>query len=76
MQSAKELNKRLVKILEDERFWYRPADVQTNAPLALVQVEMRSEFRALCWVLELSPVGVRDNWGRFNRSQPTPVEEE
>ncbi len=35
----------------DERFRYKPALVQINAPLALIQVELATVVRTLRWVL-------------------------
>lgn len=49
--SDAELYNRLALIDADERFHYPPALVQVNAPLALIQVSMSAEAKALAWVL-------------------------
>ena len=35
------------KIEDDERYHYPPANIQINAPLALIQLEFTSRIRAL-----------------------------
>jgi hypothetical protein len=41
------------RIEKDDRYNYEPASVQINAPLALIQVEMKAQVRALKWALGL-----------------------
>lgn len=57
MRTKEEIIKQLVKILEDERFWYKPAIVDVNAPLALIQVDLEAKFLMLCWTLK-KPTGL------------------
>jgi hypothetical protein len=54
---------RLASIVVDERYSYPPANVNINAPLALVQVCMKAEAGALSWVLGIEPpkLGPRKN---------------
>ena len=40
----------IARVKSDERWSYPPAPWQTNAPLALVQVEMKSRVAALEWL--------------------------
>lgn len=54
MRSKKQITARIAEIKKDPRFSYPPAQVQVNAPLALIQVEMKSRVEALEWVLEHS----------------------
>lgn len=42
----------IARIEKDERYGYPPAQVQANAPLALIQVGMKAYVRALYWVLD------------------------
>ena len=43
----------MAKIEADERYHYKPALVQVNAPLALIQVEMGSRIAILRQIKEL-----------------------
>jgi hypothetical protein len=45
--------KELQAIKADSRYQAEPASVLINAPLALIQVEMKAQVRALEWVLQL-----------------------
>ncbi len=38
------------KITDDERFHYKPASVEVNAPLALIQVSMGGKIQLLNWL--------------------------
>ena len=49
--SDAEIRKRIDAIDADDRFHYPPALVEINAPLALIQVGMSAEIRALAWCL-------------------------
>lgn len=50
-----EIRARLAEIDADDRYHYPPALIQINAPLALIQVSMKSEANALAWVLGIDP---------------------
>ena len=52
MKTVEEIKSELEKILSDERLQYPPANVLVNAPLALIQVELKARAAALAWVLE------------------------
>lgn len=41
------LNQQIAEITSDERFSYKPATVFENAPLALIQVEMKAKVDVL-----------------------------
>ena len=51
MKNRKEIIKKIKELLNDERIQYPLATVQENAPLAFVQVEIKTWVRALSWVL-------------------------
>ena len=53
MKTQQELEARLAEIEADERLHYRPALVQVNAPLALIQTALATEANALRWALDL-----------------------
>ena len=45
------------RIQEDERFHYPPADTDVNAPLALIQVEMKARYHlAKRWLAALDAI--------------------
>ena len=67
MITEKETREKLDGILKDERFWYEPANVFSNAPLALIQTELSAEFRTLCFVLELRPNEVKEDYKILNK---------
>jgi len=46
-----EIQARLDEIEADERFHYPPANVLVNAPLALIQVELKAQHEVLTWLL-------------------------
>jgi len=52
MKSKKEILAKIEKLETDNRHKYKPALVQVNAPLALIQVEIQSKIDALKWVLK------------------------
>lgn len=52
MKTKKEIEDKIKEIESDERLGYPPAQIQTNAPLSLVQTELESKLRALKWVLQ------------------------
>jgi hypothetical protein len=47
-----EIRSQIARVVADSRYQDRPATVQVNAPLALIQVEMKAQVAALRWVLE------------------------
>lgn len=51
MKTEEEIQDKINEIQSDERFNYEPANVLTNAPLALIQTDMEAKFKALNWVL-------------------------
>ena len=51
MKKPSELRAKLRELRNDERHRYKPALVQINAPLALIQVEIQAKIDALEWVL-------------------------
>lgn len=52
MQTEVEIKKKLKKILSDERLKYPSANIQINAPLALIQLELETKRDILRWVLK------------------------
>lgn len=52
MKSEQQIRERINQIESDERYKARPATVDINAPLALMQMGMGSEREALLWVLK------------------------
>lgn len=54
-RTRKQILTRLVEINADERYHYPTANTDINAPLALIQLSMESEARALAWVLGIKP---------------------
>ena len=54
MKTREEIEKRVAELKADERLGYPPANVFTNAPLALIQVALKNEIMALNWVLKES----------------------
>lgn len=56
MKTEKEIRSEIDKINKDERFHYPIANVFSNSPLALIQLEMETKYDTLHWVLgEPSP---------------------
>lgn len=54
MKQEPEIITMLQMIMTDDRLWYPTANVFDNAPLALVQVDLRSKADMLCWVLGIT----------------------
>lgn len=52
-EAKKILLTKIAEIKSDERYKYKPALVQINAPLALIQVQMRAEINALTFALHV-----------------------
>lgn len=51
MKGKEEIVKKVNKLLSDERMQKPPQDIFSNAPLALIQVEIANKIHALNWVL-------------------------
>lgn len=51
MRTIKEIKAEKERIQCDERIKYPPANVFSNAPLALIQVELDTTVKVLKWVL-------------------------
>jgi len=51
MRSEKEIKEKLEALASDERLSYKPASVLINAPLALIQVDLKAQVDILKWVL-------------------------
>ena len=51
IKSKKEIEKKIKEIEADDRFQAPPAIVDINAPLALVQVDLKAKHNMLKWVL-------------------------
>ena len=47
------IRERLDEIESDERLGYEKAPVQINAPLAMIQTELKAKQNVLRWVLEV-----------------------
>ncbi len=54
MRKEQEIRSKIHAIVTDDRFRAAPADMTINAPLAIVQSGLRSEIKALCFVLDYS----------------------
>jgi len=52
MKTAKAIKEKLREIEADERLSYTPANVFSNAPLALIQMELVAKRDTLKWVLK------------------------
>lgn len=55
-RSVAEIEARLDEVEADERMHYKCANVNINAPLALIQVNLDTESTTLRWVLGLAPL--------------------
>jgi hypothetical protein len=53
MKNADEILKKLNEVCSDERLSYEPANVFTNAPLALIQTSLETQRDILQWVLNI-----------------------
>lgn len=53
MKTREELEKKLAEIESDERLRCSIATVQVNAPLALIQVDLKARALLLRWMLDL-----------------------
>jgi len=52
-RDKEKIEKRIKEIKNDERLTYKSATVFSNAPLALIQLQLSSELNALEWALGL-----------------------
>lgn len=52
MRSRQQLENRVAEIEGDTRYRLPNATIQVNAPLALIQIELKSRRSALLWALE------------------------
>lgn len=52
MKNEKKIKEKLEELKKDERVNYPPANVFSNAPLALIQVELDAKIKTLEWVLK------------------------
>jgi hypothetical protein len=57
MKSQEQIQKYLDEVLADERLSYATANVFVNAPLALIQLELKTKANVLRWVLKESEDG-------------------
>lgn len=55
MRTREEVWLQLAEVEADKRLYYRAAQVQVNAPLALIQVDLEAQSRALRWCLGMAP---------------------
>lgn len=55
MKKPEVIQAKLDEIKKDERLTYPSANIQINAPLALIQLEAETRIRTLEWVLEVTP---------------------
>ena len=53
MRPMVELLAELKRLEEDERLWYETANVEINAPLALIQLGLETKSDILRWCLQL-----------------------
>ncbi len=51
MKTKKEIEEKLADIKSDERLGHPPATIDSNAPLALIQLSMECKIDILKWVL-------------------------
>ena len=65
MRSKSDIEQELAKVRADVRLGYPPATVFANAPLALIQVELKARISVLQWFLE----GI--NWDEDDGANPT-----
>ena len=57
MKTKDELLAKLKEVESDDRLVkYQPANVQINAPLALIQVDLEAKASTLRWALGMPPV--------------------
>jgi hypothetical protein len=52
MKTEAEIRRAIQEIKQDARLKGPPATVDINAPLALIQLDLESQIKALQWVLE------------------------
>lgn len=59
MKPPEELEKRIKEILADERLSYKTAVIFSNAPLALIQLELETELHTLQRILEIPLTNIK-----------------
>lgn len=52
MRTENEIRHKLTEVLDDERLGYDDAEVEVNAPLALIQTQLKERKAMLEWVLD------------------------
>jgi len=62
MQTKEKIMEKVNEILNDERFWYEPANVMINAPLALIQVDLTGRLIAYAFALGTTVKELKDNY--------------
>jgi hypothetical protein len=55
MKTETEIRERINWLKSDERVKYPPANLFSNGPLALVQVDIKAQISALEWALDSLP---------------------
>lgn len=60
MQAPDKIQERIDEILADERLSYPAANIQINAPLALIQLSMEVELHTLQRVLQVPLTNFND----------------
>lgn len=60
MQAPDKIQQRIDEILADERLSYPAANIQINAPLALIQLSMEVELHTLQRVLQVPLTNFND----------------
>lgn len=60
MQSPDKIQQRIDEILADDRLSYPAANIQINAPLALIQLSMEVELHTLQRVLQVPLTNFND----------------
>jgi hypothetical protein len=64
IKTKDEIKERLAEFKADERYSYPPAQVHINAPLALIQCQLRAMVYILEWVLGPDEGGESDEINR------------
>ena len=62
MKKKNEVIKKLIEVLEDERFWYKTATISINAPLALIQLDLGTRAQTLGWILGIGLADIKKLW--------------
>lgn len=59
MRTKDEVTEKLRELKSDERLGYPYATIAENAPLALVQTSLKSQARALRWILDGDAIAIK-----------------